>query len=296
MNRKISIVMSVYREPLDLLKITMDSLVNQTYKDYEIIIVLDDPENIILYNYLCEYAKNYSFIHLYKNEKNIGQTASLNRAINLAEGMYICRMDADDIAHEKRLEIQYKYIEEKGYDFIVSPVELIDQVGKDIGDTCYISKMTPKQYKSIMQYANLFVHSTFFFTKKFIDDIGGYDENYRLAQDYDLIIRALKITEIGITDECILKYRIWEENVSHVKEARQKYTMLLIQSREKEKSLDGFEKFSSIFKKYRKYGFSPYGLLIISSGMLFSKAFRIYMINMFIFKLKIWMHRRKKNL
>lgn len=118
MNDLISIIMSAYREPLVWIRQAVDSVLNQTYKNIEFIIVVDDPDNTELIDYVTKREEQDPRITIHINEKNIGLAASLNRAIGLAKGEYIARMDADDISERDRLACQMKYLISHNLDLI----------------------------------------------------------------------------------------------------------------------------------------------------------------------------------
>ena len=108
---KVSVVMSVYKEPVEWLHESIDSILNQTFSGFEYIIICDNPEyeeGILL---LKGYAKKDNRIRLIFNKENIGLTKSLNIGISIAQGDYIARMDADDISEAKRFEKQLDFFE-----------------------------------------------------------------------------------------------------------------------------------------------------------------------------------------
>ena len=108
----VSIIMSTYKEEEIFLRQAIESILNQSYKDFEYIIILDNPDNNLHIRIIKEYANLDKRIKFYVNEKNMGLTASLNKGLGLAKGKYICRMDADDISINKRIENQKRYLEE----------------------------------------------------------------------------------------------------------------------------------------------------------------------------------------
>ena len=106
MSPKITVLLTVYNR--ESISKTIESILSQTYQDFELLIIdnasTDKTQSII---------KSYSDkrIRLYINEKNMGQTYSLNRGLALARGEYIARIDADDICLPKRLEIQADFLD-----------------------------------------------------------------------------------------------------------------------------------------------------------------------------------------
>ena len=94
----ISVIMSVYNERLEWLQAAVNSILNQTYSDFEYIIIIDNPDlNEDAVSFLKEIARADSRVHLHFNEKNMGLMKSLNVGIQISKGNYIARMDADDV-------------------------------------------------------------------------------------------------------------------------------------------------------------------------------------------------------
>jgi len=110
----ISVLMPVYKEPENYLKQSIESVLNQTYVDFEFIIILDNPENQKLEDLILEYRNKDSRIIFHKNNKNLGIAKTLNKGLQIAKGKYIARLDADDIAYPERLEKQLKIMENEG--------------------------------------------------------------------------------------------------------------------------------------------------------------------------------------
>lgn len=110
-NPKVSILMSVYNESVNDISISIDSILNQTLKDFEFIIVLDDPNNSDAKKLLQSYQKKDKRIVFLENKKNSGLGYSLNRGIKLAKGKYIARMDTCDIVDKNKLKLQFDYLD-----------------------------------------------------------------------------------------------------------------------------------------------------------------------------------------
>lgn len=108
---KVSVVMSVYKEPLDWIQESIDSILQQTFIDFEFIIINDNPEREELYVFLEDNRVKDDRIIIINNEQNIGLTKSLNKGLDRAQGKYVARMDADDIAMPTRFEKQVNLLE-----------------------------------------------------------------------------------------------------------------------------------------------------------------------------------------
>ncbi len=210
---EISVIMSTYKESIELLKKSIESILNQTYKDFEFIIILDDPTNNEHIECIEKYAQNDKRIRFFINKKNIGLTNSLNKALTLAEGKYICRMDADDISSLNRIAIQLEYINNNGYDLIGGLSHMIDEDGKII----YSIKKVPtdlKKIKKCIRYNQVISHPTWFGKKEVFDYLNGY-RSIPLCEDYDFTLRAIlagfKVSNIN---EVVLKYRMTSSSIS----------------------------------------------------------------------------------
>ncbi len=107
---KISVIMSVYNGE-EYLEETLDSICNQSFKDWELVAINDCSTDTTL-SILEKYASVDERIKIHTNEVNLRLPASLNKALSLAQGKYIARMDADDICLPDRFEKQYKFMEE----------------------------------------------------------------------------------------------------------------------------------------------------------------------------------------
>ena len=209
----VSIIMSTYKEEEIFLRQAIESILNQTYKDFEYIIILDNPDNNLHIRIIKEYANLDKRIKFYVNEKNMGLTASLNKGLGLAKGKYICRMDADDISINKRIENQKRYLEENNYDLIGGISQMIDENGKSI----YSIKKVPTnmdKIKKALRYNQIISHPTWFVKKEVFEKLNGY-RNMPLCEDYDFTLRAvLNGYKISNIDETVLKYRMTSSSIS----------------------------------------------------------------------------------
>ena len=100
----VSVLMSTYKEPVSWIEKSVESILSQTYTNIEYVIVIDDPTNKEVVDFLNRKEESDSRIVLVKNEKNIGLVDSLNKGLEYCSGSYIARMDADDISMQNRIE------------------------------------------------------------------------------------------------------------------------------------------------------------------------------------------------
>lgn len=202
-NPKISVLMPVYNAE-KFLKEAIDSILNQTFKDFEFLIINDastDRSKEIILSY-----KNPR-IRYFENKKNLGVARTLNRGLRLAKGEYIARMDADDMSLSNRFELQYKEMEkDKEIAVLASNYDVVDESGKFM----YTQKYTksPEEIYYILQFIDCLGHSTVMFRKRIVLDVfNGYNED-RAAEDYELWLRISSKYKIFKIDTSLLKYRI----------------------------------------------------------------------------------------
>ena len=219
MQPKVSVVMSVYNGSC-YLRESVDSILNQTFTDFEFIII-DDGSTDNTWEILTKYAEGDRRIKLYKNEENIGLTKSLNKGLKLAAGEYLARQDADDISLPTRFEKQVSFLQEHPEIVLAScDIELINAEG-----------LTTDRYQRhcepdlvawyLLFYNRLGGHSQVMFRRSPVLNIGGYCETYRYSQDYELWCRLTEIGEIAIIPEVLLKQRFHNQRISKVNGAEQ---------------------------------------------------------------------------
>lgn len=222
MNDLVSCIMANYNTNKDQLKIAIDSILDQTYKNFELIIV-DDKSTDDSLELLKEYESVYPQIKIIENEENRGLAFSLNRAIDEAQGEFIARMDTDDISFPDRFEKQVSYMKDR------PDIHILGTFAKDIGrsDRLKIATFTNREdTKSLLLFTNCLFHPTVMMRKSFLEETGlRYDPNFLTSQDYDLWARASHEGNIEVLDEFLLLYRIHGGQISREKRDRvRKYT------------------------------------------------------------------------
>lgn len=181
---KISVVMALYNTPCSYLKATVESLLSQTFKDSELIIV-DDASTVEYEEFFKQF--NDDRIKYIKLEKNSGPGAARNTGIRQAQGEYIAIADSDDIYMPQRLELQAKFLDENpeisliGTAFRPSNKKKISAVLEN-----------DKEIKNFMLFNSPLNNPTIMFRKKaFADKNLFYPEDINFAEDYQLWINAM---------------------------------------------------------------------------------------------------------
>ena len=226
---KVSVIMSAYNERIDWLEKSIDSIVNQTYRNIEFIIVLDNPDNKEILRYLEMRRDADDRIKLIVNEENKGLVYSLNRALEEASGQYIARMDADDISCQDRISHEIDFMNEHNLDFVMSNIDYIDEEGQP-SDGVAIKDLIGDDFASIEKYANMSTHPTWLARAEVFRKLNGY-RMVRHCEDYDFVLRAIQSGyRIGKMSDMLLHYRTRSTGVSRSNIAQQFYTMRVIRN------------------------------------------------------------------
>jgi glycosyltransferase involved in cell wall biosynthesis len=171
-----------------------------------------------------------SRIRLIENKKNIGQSTSLNKGLDLALGEYIARMDQDDVSFPKRLQRQVQYLEDNPDVCIVGTwLEQHDENNRTIRT---IKLPMNKVYECgfwVFGYGeNIFAHPSVMFKTKEIIALGGYGEDYDIAQDVDLWFRsAAKGFQFSNIPEVLFSYRIHSNQGSKIPKCQDEHNKAL---------------------------------------------------------------------
>lgn len=207
----VSIIMSTYKEDPVLVATAVDSILNQTYRDFELLVVIDCPENDAVRSLLRKKQQEDGRIIVIRNEQNLGLAASLNKALGLARGQYICRMDADDISLPSRIETQLAFLTERNLDLVGGRMTIIDEWGNGLYDIPQ-PPVKPKSVYRALRWNNCVPHPTW------LGKAAVFEQAYRmipLCEDYDFLLRAsLSGAKIANCDSIVLKYRMTTDSIS----------------------------------------------------------------------------------
>jgi len=215
MSKKISVLMAVYNDEINLPK-SIDSILNQSYQNFEFLI-LDDCSSDGTLDVLHKYAERDHRIKIFKNDKNIGLTKSLNYLINKCSGEIIARQDSDDVSYKTRFNMQIKFMEENNLDACSSLAKI---KGKNKVIPFFSRYFNPKY---VINFKNPVIHGSLMIYSKVLKDLGMYDEKFYYAQDYKLVKDLIK----GSYKLKILKKVLYElnmvNNISQIYNNEQKY-------------------------------------------------------------------------
>lgn len=224
----ISVIMCTFNEKIEFIENAINSILNQSYTNFEYFIVLDNPQNVQIKNVVQKYENKDGRIKIIYNDKNIGLTASLNKALKLVSGNYIARIDADDIAEFNRFEKQLKYIETQKLDIVGSEMRRISEDGVIICERT--NKSFPYQYIGrMLEYDNCVPHPSWMVKKEVYDKLNGY-RDFVACEDYDFLLRAKRHGfKIGIANSILMNYRISINGISRTNSLRQMLSSCYLQ-------------------------------------------------------------------
>jgi glycosyltransferase involved in cell wall biosynthesis len=226
MKPSISVIMSVFNSQA-YLKSAIESILKQTFTDFEFLII-DDNSSDNSFEILKSF--NDPRIKIFKRKKNCGLTSNLNFLIKKSKAPLIARMDADDIAEKDRLKKQYEFLKiHKEFSLIGTRALIIDENNNEINKIVVPSDFEEIISKIFLQ--NVFVHPTIMFTKESIIKVGLYDENYRKAQDYHLILKYIfNNLKVYNLKDYLLQYRIHNNSISiSTKDKQEEYAIKALQ-------------------------------------------------------------------
>jgi glycosyltransferase involved in cell wall biosynthesis len=179
---EVTVLMSVYNgEPF--LRASIESILNQSFKDFEFIIIDDGSTDNS-----CKIIESYKDkrVRFYKNSYNIGLAASLNRGLKYAKADLIARQDADDISMPERLNKQVRFMHKNSNIVLIgSQGRDIDENGRNLG---IIRKpVLNNSIKWFLIFDNPFIHTSVMFRREnVLRCFNGYNETFICSQDYEL--------------------------------------------------------------------------------------------------------------
>lgn len=225
---EISVIMSVYNGEA-YLKETIESVINQTFKNWEFIII-NDCSTDSSPQILNDFAVKDERIKVYTNEVNLKLPASLNKAVSLSEGKYIARMDADDICLPDRFEKQYKFMEEN------SDVALSSCRFMTMKNGVYMSggaggRCDNEALCALLLVRNPILHPGIIAKAEVMKKL-NYDTTLTCTEDLELWTRmVMENQKMEILPECLMLYRLHDKQITSTTLERQHTEVLKIQEK-----------------------------------------------------------------
>jgi glycosyltransferase involved in cell wall biosynthesis len=201
--------MSVYNGE-DYLREAVESILHQTFADFEFIII-DDGSTDQTTNILQTIGNER--LRILSNEKNIGLANSLNRGLRLARGEYVARMDADDVSLPDRLEKEVEFLDHHPAAGVVGTGYIsIDESGNETMVVTFPTDNATLQDRLLHHCC--ICHGSAMIRRECLEAIGGYRPDFKVAEDYDLFLRLAERFEVANLTEPLYKYRVITSSIS----------------------------------------------------------------------------------
>lgn len=227
-NPMFSVVIPVYNVADNMLRECINSVLNQTYKNFEIILVDDASTQESVRQVLAEYDKkipegkkadgveNARITVIYR-QTNGHISQATNDGIAAATGEFVALCDCDDLYAPNALyEIAKKLNENPKYDFIYSDEDKISEDGKERRDPFFKPDWSPETFMSYMYTCHLAVYR-----KSLLDELGGLRVGFEGSQDYDLVLRLMeKTNNIGHVPKILYHWRMRKESTANALTAK----------------------------------------------------------------------------
>ncbi len=213
---KVSVIIPCYNYA-DFLKLCLESVLNQTFQDFEIIVV-DDYST----DHTVEVVFSYKDprIRYIRHEKNLGPSAAFNTGINLSQGKYITIIGADDIMKPENLSEKIKILENyPNISLVHSNAEIIDETNQIIGlaRKGNIPNKVQREERLFdrLLYGNFIIASSVVVRRECYQKVGFYDTNLRYAEDWDMWLRMATYYEFAYIDTPLIRYRLHMKSLRH---------------------------------------------------------------------------------
>ena len=210
MSKNISILLPVFNCG-SYIEDAIQSIINNSYKNYELIIVNDGSTDNTL-----EIINQFKDprIRIY-NKDNSGLIETLNYGLNKCNHPIIMRMDGDDIIHQKKIETQLNYFLKKKVVLLGTQGFTIDGNGKKTGEI-NLPLSHDNIIKSLLKLSSGLIHPSVMYYKDAVLKVGGYNQNFKHAEDYEIYLRLGKVGKISNLEDKLIFLRKHESNVSAV--------------------------------------------------------------------------------
>lgn len=222
MNPKVSVVMAVWQGER-YLEQAVESILSQTWTDYEFIIV-DDGSTDSTACILQKYAACDPRIVLLNNPRNVGLTKSLNQALSVSQGTYIARQDADDISLPQRLESQVTFLERHpDIGLLGSAYHVINTRGETLAT--HVQPPGDAEIRWQMLFHNAFCHTSVMWRRAVLgakDTL--YEEQCHYSQDYALWVKLLRRSSAANLHIPLVAHRVHDASIEATTRGAQQQT------------------------------------------------------------------------
>lgn len=223
---KVSVLVPVYNTPVQYLREAVDSILGQTFADFELIIVNDASTDEKVEETVRGYADPR--IRYFVNPVNLGISGTRNRLLDLARGDYLAIMDHDDVSFPERLRKEVEYLDANPD---VGVVSCVAEVTNDKATELRFP-VDDADIRLALFENNVIVHSACMFRKSALEAHGiRYEAEYTPAEDYAICCRLVPHTRLHNLPDTLLRYRNHESNTSRLQREQSERMRLAVRNR-----------------------------------------------------------------
>lgn len=210
---KVSALMPVYNTDLVFLKESIESVLNQSFSDFELLILNDSPQNVELEKFILDYVKKDKRIQYFKNSRNLGISPSRNKLISLAKGEFLAVIDHDDVSVKERFEKEVAFLESN------KEVGVVSGFYQDISQSkIYEYPLLDADIKIDLMYSCVVCHPASMIRKSVLDTHKiKYNAFYSPCEDYKLWCDLIAVTDFANLNEVLIFYKDFENTSSKTK-------------------------------------------------------------------------------
>ncbi|SFR47176.1 glycosyltransferase [Halorubrum sodomense] len=201
---EISVILPTYNEA-DVIQDALDGLVDQTFCDFEVVVVDDGSTDGTVDIVTSEDRLDITLVERNKS----GLPSALNRGIREADGEYIARQDADDRSHPKRFERQIEFLRENKSTALLGTGAILEYADGRRSRRHVLESVTRDQLLT----GNRFIHGSVLMRRRVVERVGGYDEDFQYTEDYDLWLRIVENHSTKNINEPLYRLRMRDSSI-----------------------------------------------------------------------------------
>ena len=211
----VSVIIPCYNRQ-DYIAETIDSVLNQTWSNIELIVV-DDGCTDRSRQILESYGEKIRLME-HPGRINKGQSAAINVGLRCANGDYVAILDSDDVFLPEKIEKQVCFLSQhRQYGLVYSNGHAIDEKGRMLYLLLDEGHLPPTGPETVLLNSCFNLPSNALVRKEVFDQAGWFEETYRSAQDHDMAIRVAEIARVGFINECLWLYRRHGKSISRMR-------------------------------------------------------------------------------
>lgn len=255
---RVSVLTPIYNTNSEHLHQCIEGILNQTYTDFEFLILNDSPDNKEIEKIVKDYAKKDKRVKYYKNEKNLGISDSRNKLLDMAKGEYIAVCDHDDISLPDRFEQQVEYLDKHPYIGVVSGWMEYFENNKRTNRYWKTLKLDMDIKQALTQDCAVIHPAAMIKRSVLIDNCIRYESKYSPCEDYRLWTQLIEKTCFYNIQKLLLLYRYHDNRTSIVQKEKMSVMSRVISYQTRDKFPSYYKDFYKSKFRIKLFGFIPF--------------------------------------